>query len=302
MYNRNLLEVHILVVAIAQEGSFVRAAKALGIARPSLTRKIALFEQNLGTRLFSRTTRKVELTKAGKLFVMESTLSLEHADRALNLARYQAQIENGPFRIGYSPYIQSAFLPLLYTANLTSNEPSGIVLECASTREMVERVLRGRLHAALGIRPIRDNDLWVRSVGYEGFAVCVPRNHPLALKPSLTVKELDRQMIFWLPRSLHPGFYGRVMKYIRSLGVEPLLKEVCSQAHALEFSAQGFGLALLPRSAARISRPGVVFKSLVDRYLGIETIIIMRRDQRYGPVKDFVDELANRLQKVRLDS
>jgi LysR family transcriptional regulator, benzoate and cis,cis-muconate-responsive activator of ben and cat genes len=301
MQSRNRLEVHVLVVTIAQQGSFVRAARMLGVGRPSLTRKIAALEQNLGTKLFSRTSRKVELTKAGRVFVMESTISLEHAERAWNLARYQAQIENGPFRIGYSPYMHSSILSLLYRASPPGDPPSSITLKSASTPEMVERVLRGQLHAALGILPIREDDLWIHPVSREGFSLCVPRNHPLAQKANVTIKELDREIVFWMPCSLHPRFYRRVIKYIRSLGVTPTFKEVLAQTHALEFTAQGFGVALLPRSAARISHPGVVFRPLADRYLEIETVLFMRRDLRDGIVKDFIDELASRLQKFNAE-
>jgi DNA-binding transcriptional LysR family regulator len=232
---------------------------------------------------------------------MESALSLEHAERAWNLARYQAQLENGPIRIGYSPYIHSAFLSLLYRLTTGEEVSSGVLLESASTREMVKRALRGQLHAGLGIRPVDDEELWVRSVGSEGFSVCMPRNHRLAHKADVTVKDLDGELVFWVPASLHPRFYGRVMKYIHSLGVTPVFKEVRGQAHALEFAAQGFGLALLPRSATRVSRTGVVFKALTDRYLGIETVLFMRRDQRYGVVKDFIDDLFIRLQALKIE-
>ncbi len=302
MQSRTLLEVHVLVVTISQEGSFIRAAKKLGIAQPSLTRRVAWLEKSLGAKLFYRTSRKVELTKAGRLFVMESTISLDHADRAWKLARYQAQIENGPFRIGYSPYTYSAFLPLLYQLSPPGDVPSGIVLESASTREMVERVLRGQLHAALGVRPITDEDLWVQLVGREEFSLCLSRNHALAQKAEVTVKDLDGEMIFWVPRSLHPRFYGRVMQYIRSSGVEPVFKEVWAENHALEFAAHGFGLALLPRSAARVSRTGVVFKPLSDRYLRIETLLFMRSDQRYGVVKEFIDDVLSRLHAVNAEN
>jgi DNA-binding transcriptional LysR family regulator len=295
MQSRNPLEFHILVVTISQEGSFVRAAKKLGMTQPTLTRRIASLEKSLGTRLFDRTSRRLQLTKAGRLFVAESTVSLEHADRAWNLARYQAQIENGPFRIGYSPYTHSAFLRFLHQASPPGDLSSGVVIESAPTRELIERVLRGQLHAALGVSPVRDDDLWVKSAGREGLSLCIPRNHTLAQTAAVAVKDLDGEMIFWVPQSAHPRFYGRVMQYIHSLGVTPVFKEVYAESHAQEFTFQGFGLALLPRSAARVSRTGVVFKALSDQYLGIETVLFMRSDQRYGVVKEFIDDLLFRL-------
>jgi DNA-binding transcriptional LysR family regulator len=305
MQSKNPLEVNILIVAIAQEGNFIRASKKLGITPPSLTRRVSSLERSIGVKLFDRSTRNVQLTTAGRLFVQESSISIMHAERAWDLARFQAQIQIGPYRIGYSPYTHSAFLPLLNglrpVLHPPGDEPSGIVLETANTLELVERVLRGKLHAALGVGPLSDRDLWVQRVGQEGFSVCLPRNHRLAQKPGVTAHDLDREMVFWMPRSLQPRFYGRVMKYIASLGVQPLFREVKSEAHALEFVAHGFGLALLPRSAAHITHTGTVFKPLTDRYLGIETVLFMRRDQRYGDLKDLVDDLFSRLLALKIE-
>jgi DNA-binding transcriptional LysR family regulator len=305
MQSKNPLEVNILIVVIAQEGNFIRASKKLGITPPSLTRRVSSLERSIGVKLFDRSTRNVQLTTAGRLFVQESSISIMHAERAWDLARFQAQIETGPYRIGYSPYTHSAFLPLLSglspVRHPPGDEPSGIVLETANTLELVERVLRGKLHAALGVGPISDRDLWVQRVGREGFSVCLPRNHRLAQKVGVTAHDLDREMVFWMPRSLQPRYYGRVMKYISNLGVQPLFKEVKSEAHALEFVAHGFGLALLPRSAAHITHAGTVFKPLTDRYLGIETVLFMRRDQRYGDLKDLVDDLFSRLLALKIE-
>jgi hypothetical protein len=80
------------------------------------------------------------------------------------------------------------------------------VLETVNTLELVERVLRGQLHAALGRRP--------HIVGIFGWS-------GLARKD-----DLHGETVFWMPRSLQPRFYERVMKYIRSLGVEPVFREV----------------------------------------------------------------------------
>jgi hypothetical protein len=62
--------------------------------------------------------------------------------------------------------------------------------------------------------------------------------------------------------------------------------------------AHGFGLALLPRSAIRLARTGVVFKLLSDRYLKLETALFMREDLRAGPLQDFIHDLSFRLRRL----
>jgi LysR family transcriptional regulator, benzoate and cis,cis-muconate-responsive activator of ben and cat genes len=232
------------------------------------------------------------------MFGRKSSRSLDHADRAWNLARYQGQLEHGPIKVGYSPYIDSRCLLPLFRLSADSGVRSQIILESVSTGEETSRVLQGHLDAALGIHPIDDEDLWVKAVSVEGFSLCVQASHPLARKSEVTVKDLHDERILWMPRSRHPGFYGSVTGYLQSLGVEPIFKEVEGHAHALELAAEGVGLALMPRSAARVTRTGVVFKSVADRYLLIQTMLFMRRDQRYGRAKDFVDDLLSRLAKL----
>jgi LysR family transcriptional regulator, benzoate and cis,cis-muconate-responsive activator of ben and cat genes len=304
MHGKNPLEVNLLIVVIAQEGSFVRASRRLGIASPSLSKRVASLEKNIGVKLFDRTTRHVALTAAGKLFVQESSISIRHAERAWDLARFQAQLDSGPLRLGYSPYTHSAFLPLLHglrpIPSVPANEPSATVLEAANPLELLDRVLHGRLHAALGLGPLSHRDLWVQPVGQEGFSVCLPRNHRLAQKPGVTAHDLNGETVFWMPRSSQPRFYRAVVKYFHSLGVSPVFREVKGEGHALQLVSHGLGLALLPRSAARISHPGIIFKIFTDRNLGIETVLFMRRDQRDGVSREIIEDLSAQLLALKV--
>jgi DNA-binding transcriptional LysR family regulator len=305
MQSKSTFEVNALVVTIAQEGSFVRAAKKLGITPPSLTRRIASLEIDIGAKLFDRTSRRVSLTKAGRYFVQESTVSLAHAERAWGLARHQGQVEHGPRQIGYWPCTPNAFLSLLSSLSLEPRPSgeglSGVALATGGPMELVARVLRGDLDVGLSLGPVDDEDLWAQPVGREGMTVCIPRNHKLAAKAAVTVQDLDGETVFWMPPSIHPRFVARTTKYIRSLGAKPFFKEVQSLAHKVEFAAQGAGVALMNRSAARLSRTGVVFKDLSDRFLGYESVLFMRYDQRTGHLKELADDLFARLLSLRVE-
>jgi DNA-binding transcriptional LysR family regulator len=90
-------------------------------------------------QLFDRNSRKIELTKAGRLFVPEANASLTHAECAWELARHQALLEHGPFRLGYSAYVHGALLPVLLRLRLQETETSAMVLESVSTTGMVQR-------------------------------------------------------------------------------------------------------------------------------------------------------------------
>jgi DNA-binding transcriptional LysR family regulator len=295
------LEAQIFVLALAREGSFHRAAKHLHITQPALTRKINELERQLGVRLFVRAYHRLDLTPAGRLFIAEAEASVQHGERAFELARRQAQIETGPVRLGYSPYIHGDLVPLLERWQLETGTPRGLVLETASTRELIERVIRGRLHVGFGILPIQEEELWVNPVARESLWLCVPKNHRLAQGTTITMRKLDREIVFWPSKQSHPGFYDQIMEYIERLDIQPRVHETASETQAMDLVSHGFGVALLPRSLGRFSRTGIVFKPVNDLFLKIETALFARQDQRYGPLQDQIKDMLSKIHSLPLN-
>jgi DNA-binding transcriptional LysR family regulator len=198
------LQAEAYIAAIAEEGSFSGAAKRLHTAPSFLTRKIAEVEKKLRARVFDRTTRSFELTAMGRAVLPEIQLALRHSERAWELARYHGRLENGPLRLGYSPYAHESLLRRLHQLDLRqlearlvteagSPEPR-LAFEGGSTPELIERVLRANIHAGVGIHPVSDPKLWVEAVARETFCVCLPRGHILTQKPTISaIPELIRR-------------------------------------------------------------------------------------------------------------
>jgi DNA-binding transcriptional LysR family regulator len=282
------LEAQVFVLVLAREGSFHRAAKQLHITQPALTRKINAVEKRLGTKLFVRAYHRLDLTAAGRLFLPDAQASLRHAERAYELARQQAQIEIGPIRLGYAPYVHGDLVPVLERWQLETAKPRGVVLETAPTGELMERVIRGRLHGGFGVLPIVDEDsqLWI------------PKNHRLAQKASIPARELDKEVVFWVPRDAHPGFYDRTVEYIQGLGIKPVVHEAAADTQAMDLVAHGFGVALLPKSLSHFSRTGIVFKPMADLFFKIETALFVRQDQRYGDLQDHLQAMLSQIRAL----
>src|SRR5690348_7789147 len=85
-------------VAVAEEGNVSRAAGRLRIAQPSLSAQIKYLERHVGTPLFLRHSRGVELTRAGALFLADARKSIKAADAALAAARAASHDEAGTLR------------------------------------------------------------------------------------------------------------------------------------------------------------------------------------------------------------
>ena len=167
------------------------------------------------------------------------------------------------------------------------------------TTELMRRVLHGDLHAGLGILPITDRDLWLKTIAQEPLYLCIPKNHGLAQKATVNAKDMHGEMVFWVAKTGHPELFERTTGYIESMGATPVYYEVCSTAQAIEVVGHGFGLALVQKSAARLSRTGVVFKPLTDRLLQIETAFFVRRNL-HGSLQDLIDLLFARIQALKL--
>jgi LysR family transcriptional regulator, benzoate and cis,cis-muconate-responsive activator of ben and cat genes len=203
--------------------------------------------------------------------------------------------------LGYSAYIHSALLPFLRRLELPDIEASAMVLESVSTMQMVQRVLKGEQHAGVGVLPVRDEELWISMIGKEPFYLCIPTDHKLAHKSTVTVKDLHGEIVFWMPRSMHRRFYDATTRYIRGIGVEIVFQEARRAGHVIEFVGYGFGLGLVPRSAVRLTRTGVLFKPLADQYLRVETALFARKDQREASFQGLIDDLLFKLQSLKLE-
>src|SRR3569832_692449 len=87
-------------VTVGQHQSFAAAAKALHLSQPALSRRISHLEDQMGVRLFDRTTRSVELTLLGRRFLEEMHGLLEDVDRSVASLQDAAQLESGDVTIG----------------------------------------------------------------------------------------------------------------------------------------------------------------------------------------------------------
>jgi LysR family nitrogen assimilation transcriptional regulator len=100
-------------VHIAELGSFTRAAMALGIAQPSLTRHMQKLEEHLGVPVFTRINRGVRLTEAGQRLLDSATRILRDVDRTTHDVSATRQVPSGKVVLGMPPTLCPVLLPLL---------------------------------------------------------------------------------------------------------------------------------------------------------------------------------------------
>lgn len=296
-------EAIVCALVLSEEGTLERTAERLHTSRSNAGRKLKSLQEDWEVEFFSRSRSGYELTREGRVAMPELRSGVELLQRAFDRAAYSSVRNRKPFRVGHSLYTHTKVLPFLQRLGAPSAGFSHVELEADSTMRLVKRVLHGELQAGFGVMPISDRDLHIAASSQEGFSVCFPETHPLRDRIRVSARDLAGETIYWMPRHRHPALYDEVKHYLLGVGHRSHeLREARAIIQGIDIAAHGFGVALVPRSAERFQRPGILFKSLTDRLIKIETALFVRRDLMQGEVGDFVNSAVAELRPRKAEA
>jgi DNA-binding transcriptional LysR family regulator len=235
-------------VAIADEGSFTRAAERLLVAQPSLSQQIKRLERELGGQLLERLPNGVRLTPAGKAFMTDARLALTHATHAARSARSALGLEDGELEVATVTSVAFGVLPPAFELWHAHYPATTIVLrEYQHRRALDDAVGAGIGDIAVGPRPAQ----WrgpVVGLGWEEFVAVIPRSDPLAgRRRPLVLEELaDRAWILFGPEH---GLTELVLEVCAAAGFVPRRTVQTGQvAAAAHLAAAGLGVTLIPKN------------------------------------------------------
>jgi DNA-binding transcriptional LysR family regulator len=205
-------------VAVAEELHFTRAAARLHLAQQALSTRIRQLEEELGTPLFTRTTRRVELTDAGRTLLLHAGPILASVSAAFEQTRRTASGELGTLSIAYTPTVAEETLPPLVAA-IHERLPDVRVRTCEMWQaEMAEAVDAGRFDIGLARCPVLHADLESAVIRDEPLGITLGERHPLARARVVRIEDLGAEKLLIWPRVLSPGFHDRVVDALRAHG------------------------------------------------------------------------------------
>jgi DNA-binding transcriptional LysR family regulator len=259
-------------LAVAEERNFNRAAERLHMAQPPLTRQIRALEDDLGTALFVRTAKGVDLTDAGQALLDEVPNLLALAQRARERAQLAGQGHTGRLDVGLFG--------------------SGVL-------DVIPRLL-ARFHAerpevriAIGFNRMvpPEDDLVVETVLRERLVVALPERHPLAARGRLVLADLDDQPMILYPNLPLPGLAQRVKQAFQREGLRLRIEqEVEDVLTSVALVAGGFGLCVTVESSTSLRLPGVAWRPLDNEVLrDIELACLYRKGDGSPVLAAFLD-------------
>lgn len=278
-------------VAVVHERHFTKAAKSLGISQPPLSQQIKRLEEEVGTPLFRRLTRGVELTEAGEAFYEDACKILAMSDAALEKARGIARGLIGSLSIGITS--SDAFHPHIFALirQFQLQNPAVTVHQVeANMATLMTRLGEGELDLAFVRLPCESSKAFeLKILDREPMVVALHRTHPLAGQPSLTLAQLNTTPVILFPQDVAPGLYDRVYGCCERAGIDMQHTLQSSQlSSSLSMVAAGGGFALVPQSMAAISPPDVTYHALTTPELYTDIALCWRRFERSRTVKRFL--------------
>lgn len=141
-------------VAVAEEGSFTRAAEALAVSQPTLSKQIRALENSLGTRLFERDRSGVELTSAGQALLPHARRILIETENATRSVHEVASLRRGRVRMGATPSMVEGLLAPVLTRFRSEHPGIDIEIHEAGSRDLTAELSTGRIDLALLIVPL----------------------------------------------------------------------------------------------------------------------------------------------------
>lgn len=258
-------------VTVATELNFRRAAERLNMTQPPLSRQIQLLEHHLGVELFTRSTRSVALTAAGRAFFIEAQNLLERAQQASLAARRFAEGDIGSVTISFVGSAVYEFLPKVI-AEARLNQPHvKISLTEMNTYSQHEALRARRIDLGIVRAPLLQTGYEAECLVREPFVLAVPGSHLLATADSVSVQDLDGQPFLMYSHSAYPPFNELLTGTLRSAQVAPeYVQWLGSSLTILALVNAGMGLALVPRCAANVVFKDVVFRD-VDLGEGVQS-------------------------------
>ncbi len=252
-------------VAAAEEEHFGRAAKAVHVSQPALSRQIQRLEAELEIDLFGRSGQGITLTHAGRVFLTHARRILRDAEQGQEAARRAAEGLEGMLNIGFvSPAVYSNVVPALISLFRKKAPRVELTLHELSSIPQADALDAGDIDVGFLHPPVPGNSIIFRTVLRQRFIAVVPRDHALADASAIRPSQLAQEPFVIFPRERGAGLYDRIIAVCQQHGFSPSVGQEATQMQTIvSLVATGIGVAIVPHSVRQMGDIGVSYCDLV---------------------------------------
>ena len=206
-----------IFVEVAQRQHLTQAASALFLSPSAVSSSIKALEERYGTALFHRIGRRIELSDAGLIFLIEAQRTLASARAAENTLSELGQMRRGTLAIHASQTIASYWLPRLLVQFSQTYPAIDLTLEVGNTDNVAQAILLGGADLGFIEGDIDEPSLAIEAVGEDQLVVVVAPDHPWSAGVPLAAADLVQAQ--WILREIGSGTRSAFEKALSDMGV-----------------------------------------------------------------------------------
>jgi DNA-binding transcriptional LysR family regulator len=262
-------------LAVAEERHFTRAAARVHLTQSSLSSSVRALERVLGSDLFVRSTRQVELTEAGRALLPAARRTVAAAEDGRDAVAAVRGLLRGHLAIGTIQSLGRVNLPALLARFHRRHPAVTLRIHHVGAPELVRRTADGEIDLALVDLPLGPQGHRVRAhtIATESLELAVANDDPLARRSRIRLRDLvDRDFIEYRPDS---ALRASIDRACHEVGLRRrAVCEVDALPDLVDLVAHGMGVSLLPPAAIRIAGGraiGVATDPLIPRELLLVT-------------------------------
>lgn len=284
-------------VLVAEQNSFTKAAETLCLTQSALSGLIKELEQNLGVKLFDRTTRKLYLSDAGVRLLPQARRVLNEMSVLSEKVNNLKSLHQGHVRLAVSQQLSASTMPKFISKFCELHPNIQVTLTDCSVDDVVDHI--ENLEADLGVAPERaySQDLNADVLFSSPFYLVLPATHPFAKKDVVRWSDLLNERLITLNGPFFKSLQTELPAQISSRIFNPDF-EVNFLSTALGMTRMGLGVTLCLLYAAEwVEQNGLVMRPIADPVVERKFLLYTHKNRSLSPAalafKEFLEKNAH---------
>ncbi|WP_338059468.1 LysR family transcriptional regulator [Aquitalea magnusonii] len=267
-------------VAVAEELHFGRAAKRLHISQPALSFDIRKLEQRMGVQLFQRNNKSVRLTQCGAALLGKCRNLLHSAADIQQMLQRYAEGKQGLIRLGFINSMLYRGLPQALQQFSRHYPDVAIALQEMGTQEQIQALERRQIDLACVNDAHYPASIAGDVLAAEPLCCCLPRQHPCAAQPAITLPMLQEQPFILFAPEVSPYYHHQILAQCAAAGFYPHIQhQARTWLSIIRMVGMGLGVALVPQGLQHLATEQVCYLPLPAPMPSTRLMLLHQQDE-----------------------